>query len=69
MSEKSGKNVFARLGKFVKGLISEIKKIVWPTRKQVVNNTLITLFMCLLIGAFIWLFDLGLGLLLGLVLK
>ena len=68
-AKKSGAAVFARMGKFFKGLLSEMKKIVWPTGKQVVNNTAITIFMCLLVGAFIWLLDLGLVNLLDLVLK
>lgn len=39
----------------------EIKKIVWPGPRSVVKNTLIVLAVCLIIGAFIWLLDLGLG--------
>jgi len=69
IKKSPGTGFGARTGKFFKGLISEIKKIVWPTRKQIVNNTAITMFMCLLVGAFIALLDFCLGLLLGLVLK
>lgn len=36
---------------------SELKKIVWPTPKQVVNNTIIVLITILVVGAFIWVLD------------
>ena len=36
-------------------------KIVWPGPRSVVKNTLIVLAVCLLVGAFIWLLDWGLG--------
>lgn len=36
---------------------AEVKKIVWPTPKQVLNNTLIVLFMIFIIGIFIWALD------------
>ena len=41
-SEKKSKpGVFARIGKWLKDMKSELKKVQWPTRKQTVNNTLI----------------------------
>ncbi len=53
--------------KFLRDYKGEIKKIVWPGPKSVIKNTIIVLVMCLLIGAFIWLLDWGLGALIGLV--
>lgn len=32
-------NPFKKIGRFFKDLRSETKKIVWPTKKQVLNNT------------------------------
>ena len=55
--------------KFLRDYKGEIKKIVWPGPRSVVKNTLIVLTMCLLIGAFIWLLDWGLGSLIDLVTK
>ena len=56
-------NIFVRIGKkiagFFKGIFTELKKVSWPTRKQVVNNTLSVLVFCLVIGAVIWLADFG----------
>lgn len=54
--------------RFFRDYKSEIKKIVWPGWKVVLKNTVIVLIMCLLIGAFIWLVDFGLGSLLDWIL-
>ena len=56
-----------RFVRFIKDYKSEVKKIVWPTRKTVFKNTIIVLSICLILGAFIWLVDFGLGQLLDLI--
>ena len=50
-------SVFARIKNWFRGLKAEIKKIVWPTRQQTVNNTLVVLGCCLVLGVFIWILD------------
>ena len=32
-----------------------------PSKKQIINNTLVVIAAILLVGAFIWVIDLGLG--------
>lgn len=61
--------IFQRIVKFFRDYKSEIKKIVWPGFSDVVKNTVIVLIMCLVVGIFIWLVDLGLGQLIKLILK
>ena len=55
------KNVFARawggICKYFRELRSELKKVVWPTTRQVLKNTLVVLACVLFVGIFIWLFD------------
>ena len=46
-----------RIAKWFREMHSELKKVVWPTRKQVVNNVLVTLACVLVVGIFIWVFD------------
>ena len=46
-----------RVKKWFRELKGEIKKIVWPTRKQTVNNTAVVLGCCLVLGVFIWVLD------------
>jgi preprotein translocase subunit SecE len=63
-SDKPG--FFEKIKKFFKNLKSEFKKIVWPNRSQLVKQTIAVLLISLLLGAFIWLIDLGAKSLIGL---
>ncbi|MBQ4630883.1 MAG: preprotein translocase subunit SecE [Clostridia bacterium] len=51
-----------RITRFFKEVKSEMKKVVWPTKKQVIKNTLIVIAVVLLIGIVIWALDFGFGL-------
>ncbi len=51
------KKFFSKIGKFFKDLKAEVKKVIWPTKKQLINNTLIVIIAILLIGAGIWILD------------
>ena len=55
VSEK--KKGSGKIGRFFREVKSEIKKIVWPTRQQVVNNTLIVLAAVIVIGAVLGILD------------
>ena len=61
MAEANKKNWFARawgaVCRYFRELKSELKKVVWPTPKQVVKNTLIVLAAVVIVGIFIWVFD------------
>ena len=71
MSERKDKakkpNLFKRIARFFKETKSEIKKVVWPSRKQLINNFVIVLVFCLITGAFIWIVDGLLGLVISLI--
>ena len=57
-SEKKSKpGVFSRIGRWLRELKSELKKVQWPSRKQTVNNTLIVIACVVIVGLFIWIFD------------
>ena len=58
---------FAKAKKFLKELKSEISKIVWPTPKQVLNNTLVVIAVVILSGIFIGLVDALFKVLAGLI--
>ena len=61
MAEVKKENWFKRtigaIGRYFRELRSELKKVVWPTPKQVVKNTLIVGVCVLVVGVFIWVFD------------
>ncbi|MDP4109568.1 MAG: preprotein translocase subunit SecE [Bacillota bacterium] len=56
-SKKPKRSIFAGIQKWFRELRAEIKKIVWSTRKQVINNTVIVIFAVLLVGVFVWALD------------
>jgi preprotein translocase subunit SecE len=36
----------------------EVRKVVWPTRQETIQTTLIVMVMVFLLGILLWLFDL-----------
>lgn len=48
---------FARVSKWTRDLKSETKKIVWPTKDQVLNNTMVVIAAIFIVGIFIWVLD------------
>ncbi len=69
-NEKKGNwfiRVWARICKFFKDLVAELKKVSWPSKKQVFNNTVSVLAFCFMVGAVIWVMDILLGYLVRLI--
>ena len=56
-------NVFSRLALFVRQVIVELRKVIWPTRKELIAYTTVVivfvLFMAALIAAFDYVFTKG----------
>lgn len=71
MAEAKAKkpNVFKRIGKFFTDLVSEMKKIVWPSRKQTLNNTLAVVVIVLIAAVVLVGLDLLFGWLLDLLIR
>ena len=47
------------LGEYLKGVKAELKKVVWPTKKETVKLTFIVIVACALFALFFWLVDTG----------
>ncbi|MDO5441535.1 MAG: preprotein translocase subunit SecE [Bacillota bacterium] len=47
------------LGEYLKGVKAELKKVVWPTKKETVKLTFIVIVVCALFALFFWLVDTG----------
>lgn len=60
-ASKGKRTLFRRFIQFLRDYKSEVKKIVWPSLRDVAKNTLIVIILSLIVGVFIWLVDLGLG--------
>ena len=52
-TKKSGN----RITRFFKEVKSELKKVTWPSKKQVTRNTLVVIAAVILIGIVIWVLD------------
>ena len=47
----------ASIGDYFKGIRTEMKKVVWPTRKELISYTGLVVFVCVALGVGIWLVD------------
>ena len=54
---KRGKKPKKGIVKYFKDARSEFKKVVWPSKKQVLNNTGVVLAVCALSGAILFVLD------------
>ena len=55
--KKSKPGVFARIKQWCKETKAELKKVQWPSWKQTLNNTLIVIAFCVVVGVCIFAFD------------
>lgn len=46
---------------FMKGARTEVRKMVWPTRQEALQTTLIVMVLVFIVGIFLWLVDMALG--------
>ena len=60
-------NIFKRMWKGIKGLFSELKKVIWPKGKEVGSNTAVVLVVVVLFFVILFVIDYVLTGLLGLV--
>jgi preprotein translocase subunit SecE len=51
----------ARLIRFLREVVAELRKVIWPTRKQLVTYTLVVLVFVSFMVAFVALLDFGVG--------
>lgn len=53
MQSAQGKTIWA----FIQGSRIELRKVVWPTREEAIQTTLIVLVFAAIMGTFFWLLD------------
>ena len=54
-------NIFKRMGKGIKGIVSELKKVTWPKGKEVGKNTAVVLTVVVLFFVILFAIDYVLG--------
>jgi preprotein translocase subunit SecE len=45
-------------GSFVRESIAELRKVEWPTQRQVMTGTVVVIIACAITGAYLWVNDL-----------
>ena len=58
VSTEEAKGIFGRIGLFYRQVISELSKVVWPTRKQLTTYTAVVLVFVTFVIAVVSLLDL-----------
>jgi preprotein translocase subunit SecE len=48
---------FARIKKWFREMRSELKKVVWPTGSQILNNTLVVVACVVIVGIIVFALD------------
>lgn len=51
------KKRWTRIKEYFRGIRSEVKKVVWPTRKETYRYTVVVLVTCVLFAFFFWILD------------
>jgi len=63
------KGFFAKLRDSIRGVVSELKKVSWPTKVETKKYTIVVLGVCAAFALLFWLIDTGILALLELVIN
>ncbi len=56
-SARSERGFFSRLALFIRQVIAELRKVIWPTREELIAYTTVVLFFVLVMAGIIAAFD------------
>jgi preprotein translocase subunit SecE len=51
-------SLFGRIRRFLREVVAELRKVIWPTRKELVTYTIVVLVFVSFMVALVWLLDL-----------
>lgn len=68
VGQSGGRNVIARATEFFREVKVELKKVVWPTRKQTTGTTVVVIIFVFIVAVFLGVFDYSLSKLVQVVL-
>ena len=60
-------NFFKGIGRSFKNMFHELKKVSWPTKKELLNYSIVVFVFMIVMGVIIGVFDLGAGALIRLI--
>ncbi len=58
-----------KMNNYFRGVRAELKKVSWPSRKELINYTIVVLVICTIISLAVWLIDSGLHQILKLIIR
>jgi preprotein translocase subunit SecE len=53
------RNIFERIAVWWRQIISELRKVIWPTRKELVSYTIVTTVFSIVVIAYVFAVDYG----------
>ena len=62
-------NFFKGIGKSFKNMYHELKKVTWPTKKELINYSVVVFVFMVVMGVIIGVIDIGAGALIDLIVK
>ncbi|MBU4227363.1 MAG: preprotein translocase subunit SecE [Candidatus Atribacteria bacterium] len=51
------KNIFNKINNFIKEAMAELRKVIWPTKKDLKNSTIVVISTIIIASIFIGLID------------
>jgi preprotein translocase subunit SecE len=60
-TKSASKPISERIGRFLREVRAELKKVVWPNRKELSTYTVVVIVTVAIVAVFISLVDLGFG--------
>ncbi|MDR5660014.1 preprotein translocase subunit SecE [Serpentinicella sp. ANB-PHB4] len=57
MTTQANSNKKNGLGKYFRGVKSELKKVNWPNKKELTNHTTVVIITCIIATVAIWILD------------
>jgi preprotein translocase subunit SecE len=54
--------MFGKISKFLREVQTELKKVTWPTRRELIGSTIVTIVVTVIVSVFIGIVDRLLGL-------
>ncbi|MBI2153306.1 MAG: preprotein translocase subunit SecE [Candidatus Rokubacteria bacterium] len=58
-----------RIQQFLREVMAEFRKVNWPSQPMIVNSTAVVLVVTGVLAVFLWVVDLGLARIVGVILK
>ena len=53
------KNIFARIALFYRQVVAEMRKVVWPTRQELITYTIVVVVFVSVFAGLVLVFDVG----------